>query len=69
MDGWIEHTGDTCPVPRGTLIDIIDNDGFMWTNERALECSAAKCFWENVEDENGLEWENQIKYYRIVAVS
>lgn len=46
-DGWITNqVGDPCPVPRGVIIDIMDYDGFVWTNVRALESNeTSNIFW------------------------
>jgi hypothetical protein len=44
---WTDHiVGDECPVPTGTLIDVMDMDGFVWTEVRALdETATAAQFW------------------------
>ncbi len=47
---WTDHTiGDECPVPAGTLIDVMDADGYVWTGVKALEeTSTAEQFWTGV---------------------
>ncbi|ATS93284.1 hypothetical protein FDJ09_gp60 [Escherichia phage VB_EcoS-Golestan] len=60
---WIEWSGGACPVPRGTLVDVIYRDGETLCGLPADELNdterdASVCFWRH----NGMS--NDIVRYR-----
>lgn len=56
MSEWIEHTGDTCPVPDGTLVDLMFRNGHKFFNQEALHMNgcAARAFWKNTNSDSDI---------------
>jgi len=56
VDGWIPHTGNECPVPGETMVDVKTSSGFQYNKQRADILRWAK--WGSTGD---------ITHYRIVT--
>lgn len=52
VNKWIEWKGGECPVPAGTLVDVLDGDGTVWEGAEAIPfdgrfSNAGAIFWEH----------------------
>lgn len=47
-DGWIRHRGGKCPVEKGTLLDVRERSGKIWSGVLALESiDALEMYWRH----------------------
>ena len=61
---WIDWHGGECPVERGTIVDLKDQDGFVWEGVMVGKHIAVdNAFWQH----KSYSHKNRIAAYRVVG--
>lgn len=68
-DGWIKHDGKSVPVALDAIVDVMDDDGYVWERQVVgLNSSVEDAFWLWAADGNRYVSKGlRVVKYRIVS--